>query len=282
MSYFAIFRASRSLTLGCFWLSLVTILFVSSPIALADGSNSVFLSWQKKITSEYLDKIKKQGFLRIIVDPTLPPLEYYNAKSQLVGFDIDLANTLAAEIGVKAIFVETTYDEAFTNLSANPNSVIISGIKKLAEARPGYEFFEYAEISQLILGKNKVTGVNDFVGKQIGVLSASQARINLQNLANSGVKIKRIRGFENLKSMENALKTGIIDYVIADSVAITKFQNSSNKKWLISDKPFCNESLAFVVRDKDIGLAFLLQSIVKKHQGEKISKSFIRWFKSSS
>ena len=57
-----------------------------------------------------LDSIKKQGVIKIAVDDTFPPMEYRNDKNELVGFDIDLANAVSKELGVKAEFVPTAWD----------------------------------------------------------------------------------------------------------------------------------------------------------------------------
>lgn len=51
--------------------------------------------------------IKENGVIRVGVNPNLPPMSYYGSTNQLEGFDIDLANRIADELGVKVQFVPT-------------------------------------------------------------------------------------------------------------------------------------------------------------------------------
>ena len=57
--------------------------------------------------SRTLDEIISDGSLRIGVNPNFPPMSSYGMTNQLEGFDIDIGNVIAAELGVEAEFVTT-------------------------------------------------------------------------------------------------------------------------------------------------------------------------------
>jgi ABC-type amino acid transport substrate-binding protein len=52
-----------------------------------------------------LARIRERGSLRVGYDPVNLPFSFFNLEDQLVGFDIELANSLAESLGVKAEFV---------------------------------------------------------------------------------------------------------------------------------------------------------------------------------
>jgi len=54
-----------------------------------------------------LDEIIRAGTIRIGVNPNFPPMSSYGKTNQLEGFDIDIGNVIAEELGVKAEFVTT-------------------------------------------------------------------------------------------------------------------------------------------------------------------------------
>ncbi len=63
-----------------------------NPVPLGEGQSN-------------LDRIVERDVIRIGVDPTRLPFSYYNAGGDLAGFDIDLVNMLAADLGVTIEYV---------------------------------------------------------------------------------------------------------------------------------------------------------------------------------
>ena len=52
-----------------------------------------------------LDRIQQRGVIRIGFNPHHLPFSYYNAKGELVGFDVDMAHRLAWDLGVTIEFI---------------------------------------------------------------------------------------------------------------------------------------------------------------------------------
>jgi polar amino acid transport system substrate-binding protein len=57
------------------------------------------------VAARSLDAIIASGEIRVGVNPEYPPTSKYDSKNELVGFDIDLTNKIAAMLGVKPVFV---------------------------------------------------------------------------------------------------------------------------------------------------------------------------------
>jgi ABC-type amino acid transport substrate-binding protein len=60
--------------------------------------------------SNRLKEIKERGVLRVGYNPNARPFTYFNAKKELVGFDIAMANMLARDLNCSLKFIPIRYD----------------------------------------------------------------------------------------------------------------------------------------------------------------------------
>jgi Na+/H+-dicarboxylate symporter len=74
------------------------------------------------------ESIMERGFLRVGYIPNNLPFTFFNATGELVGFDIEMAHSLAREIGVTLKFVPVTYDNIAMQLEANYCDIVMSGV----------------------------------------------------------------------------------------------------------------------------------------------------------
>jgi ABC-type amino acid transport substrate-binding protein len=58
-----------------------------------------------------LARIRERGSLRVGYDPSNLPFSFFNADGELVGFDVDLAQSLAQSLGVQAEFVPISWTQ---------------------------------------------------------------------------------------------------------------------------------------------------------------------------
>src|SRR3981189_3763411 len=74
-----------------------------------------------------LDRVRKSGELRIGTDATYPPFETAEG-GQYTGFDIDLGNAVAREVGVKARFINASFDGIFPALQNGIFDAVMSSV----------------------------------------------------------------------------------------------------------------------------------------------------------
>lgn len=74
-----------------------------------------------------MDKIKYRGFIRIGYFKDALPFVFMNEYKQLVGFDVELANALARELGVKLEMVKIKRDQAVDLLNNGYIDMVMSG-----------------------------------------------------------------------------------------------------------------------------------------------------------
>jgi Na+/H+-dicarboxylate symporter/ABC-type amino acid transport substrate-binding protein len=63
-----------------------------------------------------IQQIKARGDLRVGYVPQRYPFAFFNDSDELVGFDIEVANLLATDLGVRLVFVPTHWNELVENL----------------------------------------------------------------------------------------------------------------------------------------------------------------------
>jgi len=80
-----------------------------------------------------LDRIKQRGVIRVGYDPDRLPFSYTNIAGKLVGFDIDMAQRLAQELGVTIEFVPFAFDSLSEQLAADHFDIAMSGIYGTAD-----------------------------------------------------------------------------------------------------------------------------------------------------
>jgi Na+/H+-dicarboxylate symporter len=75
-----------------------------------------------------LARVRSQGVLRVGYLPDTLPFAYFNAAGDLVGFDVEMAYTLARDMGVTLAFVPVVRDQMADQLQAGDCDIIMSGV----------------------------------------------------------------------------------------------------------------------------------------------------------
>ena len=77
-----------------------------------------------------IEDIQKAGVLKIGTTMDYVPMSYKDANGELKGHDIELGKILAASLGVKPVFVKTTWSNLTADTMAGKFDVAISGISR--------------------------------------------------------------------------------------------------------------------------------------------------------
>ena len=116
------------------------------------------------------------GTLRIAVSPTYPPLESRDpATNALTGFDIDLGDALAKQLGVKATWQEGTFAQLIPSLQTGRADMILSGISDLPARRDSMDFVDYLNTGAqfFTLAGSPIQTMDDLCGKTVGTVRST-------------------------------------------------------------------------------------------------------------
>jgi L-cystine transport system substrate-binding protein len=169
--------------------------------------------------ADLLDAVKQRGTLRVAVEGTYPPFNF-KENGQLAGFEVELANALAAKMGVKAEFSTSEWSAMLAGLQAGKYDVVVNQVGITDKRRETFDFSEPYTISspQLIVRKNETREFKtlaDLKGKKLGLGQGT----NFGDIAKAvgGIDIKTYPGSpEYLQD----LALGRIDAALNDSLLI--------------------------------------------------------------
>ena len=131
---------------------------LTSVLLLAAMSVTLLAGCGKKeeAAGDQLARIKDKGEIVIAMEGTWAPWTYHDETDKLVGFDVEVAEAIANELGVKATFVEGEWDGLFAGLDNNRYDLVVNGVDVTDERKEKYDFSDpYCFIrTALIVGKD--------------------------------------------------------------------------------------------------------------------------------
>ena len=106
------------------------------------GSLSLLLGslFMPAFAADLLDEIKSNGTLEVGLEGTYPPFNYQDESGELTGFEVDFANALTEELGVRAEFQPTKWDGILAALESKRLDVVINQVTISEERKQKYDF----------------------------------------------------------------------------------------------------------------------------------------------
>lgn len=158
--------------------------------------------------------------LRIGTDATYEPFEYKSAEGKLVGFEIDLANALCAEMKRQCVFVESPWDALVPSLQARKFDVIVSGMTITDKRRQTVSFSDkIVDIPYRVVVKSgsAIDGSPaSMKGKKVGVLKGStEADFAEKYYVKAGAGVQQ---YPSTQESYLDLVTGRVDAIIGNLV----------------------------------------------------------------
>ncbi|MGH8937127.1 MAG: basic amino acid ABC transporter substrate-binding protein [Acidimicrobiia bacterium] len=163
-----------------------------------------------------------EGVLTIGSDIPFPPFEFEEG-GQLTGYDVELAEEIAARLGLEPSWVDTAFDTIFTQLAAGQFDMVASATTITEERQQTVDFsIPYYRAQQALTVNSEETpdiqAVEDLgEGHSVAVQTGTTGEIWAQeNLAPNGVEV---RSFPEAADTFTALEAGQVTAVIFDEPA---------------------------------------------------------------
>lgn len=159
--------------------------------------------------------------LRIAVEGAYPPFSEKSASGELIGFDIDIAHALCAEMKRECELVEQDWDGMIPGLLAKKYDAIVASMSITPERQKKIDFsVKYYNTPAKFAGaKGKYSDDSPeaLAGKVLGVQSASIHA----GYANAVYAKSDIREYGTQEEVYLDLTAGRLDVILADSIAIS-------------------------------------------------------------
>ena len=135
-----------------------------------------------------LAEIRRRGTLRVGLDASFPPFEAIDANGQIMGLDVDIAKAIAADLGVKAEFVNIGFDGLYDALLARRVDVVISGLpydpRWTQDVAYTSNYFNAGQVLVTRADNQTIKTVDDLAGHTVAVEWGSQAEMEARQLQN--------------------------------------------------------------------------------------------------
>jgi polar amino acid transport system substrate-binding protein len=197
---------------------------------------------QPRPLSATLDEIIYGGVIRIAVPRDFPPFGSMGPSGNLEGYDVDVANLIAKELGVRVDLVPVSSNDRLSLLLTKRVHLVVASLgvsperaKAIAFSSPYAPFF-----SSVVGGPNvKAKSLADLQGKKIAVTRDTLEDRELSKSAPKGVEIMRypdnqatIQAF--LSGQADLIATG---NVVAASIAKSNPDKKIESKFVLRESP---------------------------------------------
>ncbi|WP_325176658.1 ABC transporter substrate-binding protein [Paenibacillus alkalitolerans] len=185
-----------------------------------------------------LDKIKESGKLRLGTSADYPPYEFHKlieGKDTIIGFDIEIAKAIAADLGVELEITDMGFDGLLTALQSGNIDMVLAGMTPNEERSNAVDFSDvyYTAVQKVIVraeDKDKYKTIDDLKGLQVGAqLGAIQEGIVKEQMPES-----KLRSLTKLPDLILDLKSKNVEAVVVEEPVAAAYIGA-NPELVISD-----------------------------------------------
>jgi polar amino acid transport system substrate-binding protein len=230
-------------------------------------------------TGKALEVINR-GTMTVNNDPKYPPQSSIDeATGELVGFDVDVAKKVGEILGLEVTFTDLKFDTILTDVNQDRYDVSIGSMTITPERLKKVDFTEpyyYTPAGMVVKeGGQQITGVDDLVGKKVGVGSGTTYQQWLEE--NSDAKVV-IYDTDASAFPDLAAGNGRVDFVFtAVPTAIEAIKQG--QPFELSGDPLYYEDLGFVVKKGEADwLALMDYTVQKMHEDGSLTDMSIEWY----
>jgi ABC-type amino acid transport substrate-binding protein len=229
-----------------------------------------------------IEAIKKSGKLTVGTANTRP-FEYHDEKSnKLVGFDVDVAEKIAAAMGVTIDWKEMQFAGLVPALQAGQVDMVIAAMYITDARKEVVDFAEPYVATGLVMVTRKdddsVKTLKDLAKKTVGVKLGSTGAKAAEKLKAEGTDLTVKTYNETLDSLQDLIYKRA-DVVFNDKMNTLEFIKTHPEVKIVGD-PFDPASLGIAVKKGDADLLAQINTVVKdmKAKGE-FDKLMEKWLK---
>jgi len=238
---------------GILALMLITVVVLTSCSNNENGTVTVSPDSLSEMST--LNTILKRGKLVVgmdVSDVRYQPFEMKNANGELSGFDVDLAQMMADELGVSLEIVQTGWDGIIPALINRKFDIIISGMGVTTERNKVINFSDpyYLSGKCLLIHIDNIGIITSYRDLNRGDITVATAFYNDMAINRYIPDASIIRYASDEEAVEDVL-FGNADAYIADKARVAIYARMYPENTLALLTPFTYEPIAIGVRKGD-------------------------------
>lgn len=199
-------------------LAIAAALLVSAAVLTACGGGGS--------SESTLDQVRADGVIKVGTEGTYSPFSYHDPKTKkLTGYDVEVARAVAKQLGVKAKFVESTFDSIFAGLTSDRFDTVGNQVTVTPERQKLYAFSEPYTVSTGVIVVKATNSTITSMADLKGLTTAQSSTTTFAKLAkDAGAKVQSVEGFPQEIAL---VKQGRVDAVINDKLAVLEYLAST-------------------------------------------------------
>ena len=167
-------------------------------------------------------KAKDKKVLKMATSADFPPFESRDTKGEFEGFDIELGQLVAAELGYELEIEDMKFDGLIGALQANRVDIVMSGMSATDKRKKNVDFSDaYHRSGEMFIMKDdtKIKDLESLKGKTVGVQLGTIQEEGADKLSKEyGFEVKKIddAGIIIQELNSNRIDVGYMDKTVAD------------------------------------------------------------------
>lgn len=225
-----------------------------------------------------LQRITEEGEMTFAMTGAYPPFNFIDDSGELAGFDIDIANAIAEEMGVTAVPVTTEWDGIISGLTGNRFDMIIGsmGVTEERQQRVTFSSPYYYDGAQFFAPAGSgLDSIDDLVDGEVGVVTGTTFHEHLQEMDNIADILQFSSDVDNFMSAEQGRSDGLVTGLFVGLLAPERYGVDIEP---VGDMLYMEE-IAIAMRQDDTELHdavnAALQTIIDNGLYEELS---MKWF----
>ncbi len=187
-------------------------------------------------------EIASAGALEVGIDPTYPPNEYKNDAGDIVGWEVDLFNAVAAKLGLTVNYNQSTFDNIIPGIETSKYSVGVSSFFDKLERQKVVDMVSYYTAGSQFAGRaGESISSDNLCGLKVAAQNGTAQYLDdipaMSKVCTDAGKAEiTLLGFDTQDQATNAVLVSKADVFVADS-PVTQFAVKQNdgKLQLVGD-----------------------------------------------
>jgi polar amino acid transport system substrate-binding protein len=209
-------------------------------------------------------------------DIPYPPFEQGKAPNY-TGFDIDLVNAMAKEMGRDVTYEDTSFDTIFRDLAQGKFDMVASATTITPDREKTVDFtnpYYLSEQALVVPTGSDIATVDDISGATVAVQQGTTGQIYVEDETDAG----EVRQFPAGPDAINAVKTGTSDAAVID-LPVAQDAVSKTEGIEVATSIPTDEQYGFVVQQDDTALLDDLNNALKAIQDDgTYTEIYKKWF----
>ena len=233
-------------------------------------------------------KYRDAGVIKLVTDAKYPPFQSMNDAGEMVGFEVDLWNAIAARLKVKIDVTSVSFDSLIPGVQSGRWDIAMEGITDNVERQKVVSFVDYGyTTSSAYVLEQKGAAINDHLGL-CGLKGSAQSGTEWVDMitqeigeacAAAGKEKPSVSEFGTSEATLLSVYSGRSDFVLTSAALAGEIQKSAPhpvKVISIGILPRMPSGIAFRKNEADLGEALLAALNEVKASGD-YDKIYANW-----